>query len=86
MSTLIFSVVYRENVDQGRHFSFFQGGGGEILTNFLGGAKYEEKKSLCAKTQKNHYFSNSGGGIPPQMTSLTSTHDHNKYYCSNLHT
>jgi len=54
---------------QGRHFSFFQGGG-TILTDFLrGGAKYEETKLLCAKTQKNHYFSKSGAAnapLPPQ--------------------
>jgi len=45
--------------------SVFSRGGG-ILTDFLGGAKYEEKTVLCAKTQKNHYFSNSEWGqMPP---------------------
>jgi len=45
--------------------------GGNILTDFLGkGAKYKKNKFLCAKTQKNHYFSKSGGGgkclfLPP---------------------
>jgi len=56
---------------QGRHFIFFHGEGGKILTNFLGGrggAKYE-KKSVC-KNIKNPYFSKSGGGkmhppLPP---------------------
>jgi len=52
----------------GTSFQFFIGRG-KILTDFLGGgAKYEKKKKLCAKTQKNHYFSNSGGGkypLPP---------------------
>jgi len=51
---------------QGLHFSFFQEGGGvKFVTNFLGGAKYEEKKMVCAKTQ-NHYFQNQGeGNCPP---------------------
>jgi len=50
----------------GTSFKFFPGGG-TILTNFLGGAKYEKNKILCAKTQKGHYFSNSGGAnaTPP---------------------
>jgi len=50
---------------QGRHSVFFQGGD-KILTDSLGEkAKYEEKKMLCAETQKNHYCSNSGGHMPP---------------------
>jgi len=48
----------------GTSFQFFPGGG-KNLTNFLGGAKYEEKK-LCIQKHKNHYFSKSGEGqIPP---------------------
>jgi len=49
-------------------------GGGKILTDFLGEAKYEEKK-MCVQKHKNPYFSKSGGSnaplpLPPQMTSL----------------
>jgi len=43
--------------------------GGKILTDFLGGAKYEKNKTLCAKTQKITIFENQGGA--PQMTSLS---------------
>jgi len=47
----------------GMSFQFFPGGGGyEILTDFLGGGWYEKNKMLCAKTQKNHYFTKSGEG------------------------
>jgi len=45
--------------------------GGNALTDFLGGAKYEKNIILYAKTQKNNYLSNSGGRMPPpQMTFL----------------
>jgi len=40
-------------------------GGGKILTDFLGGAKYEKYKILKAKTQKVTIFQNQGGGICP---------------------
>jgi len=42
---------------QGRHFIFFHGEGGKILTNFLGGrggAKYEKKK--CVQKHKKSLF------------------------------
>jgi len=31
----------------------------------MGGAKYEKKQILWAKTQKNHIISKSGGQMPP---------------------
>jgi len=51
----------------GTSFQFFQGGG-NILTDFLGvgGAKYE-KKTYCVPKHKSHYFSNSGGQMPPPL-------------------
>jgi len=43
---------------QGRHFSFYQGGVGKILTDFLGRGKIWGRKHCVQKT-KSHYFSNS---------------------------
>jgi len=43
------------HLGQGNHFSFFQGGG-NILTDYLGGQNMKKQNT------KNHYFSKSGGG------------------------
>jgi len=51
---------------QGRHFSFFQGGG-HILTYLLGGgAKYEKKQNFVSKnTKKSLYFQLGGANLLP---------------------
>jgi len=51
----------------GTLFQFFPGWC-KILTEFLwgGGAKYE-KQYFVGKTQKSHYFFNSGVQIPPPL-------------------
>jgi len=56
--------------NQGRHFSFFPGGGNILIDVLGGGAKYEKNIILCAKTQKGTIFKIPGGGanhpaLPP---------------------
>jgi len=56
-------------LDAGTSFCLFLGGRGNILTVFVGGAKYEKNKILCAKTQQITIFQNPP--LPPPMTSLS---------------
>jgi len=61
-ATIEFS-QYRIEINQGRHFSLFQGGRNFDRLPREGGAKYEKYKS---KTQKVTIFQNQGGGgMPP---------------------
>jgi len=43
-------------VHQGRHFSFFQGGGQNCDRLPRGGAKYEEKQNIACKNTKQSLF------------------------------
>jgi len=55
----------------GTSFQFFSRGGGNILTDFLGGGGYEKNKNCVQKHKKPLFFKFRGGGkCPPQMTPL----------------
>jgi len=64
---LILDTAYKFTMhcSQGRHLSFFQGGG-TILTDFLGGGQNMKQKKCCVqKHKKSQFFKIRGGKYPP---------------------